>query len=205
VIFRIDDINANTFPEKLKGMISEMGKYEEINEVWLGVSMFSSSSAIGERVFPSSWKVLSDYTVFYNNDLVVDKGWIAELKNCYGVKIASHGIAHVDHRLLNYGAKEQSVLVSCKFLETDIFIPPFHKWDTELESICFNHSINLIRYELVDWKHASYNSYDPNHEFWYTHSHDWHSVEEFNGWLNKRKHNNYGYGSNHARFSKRNT
>jgi len=108
--------------EKIYQMIKVL---PEKSEVWFCISLLFHKLD-NERVFPAIYKAYSDYRKFYN----VDSIGFPVLKDSWNfVKIVSHGLLHIDHRLLNYEAQEMSILVSSSLLKTRKFVPPFNKYN----------------------------------------------------------------------------
>jgi hypothetical protein len=182
-IFRVDDICINTDKNKiLKIVATIMEKYPSA-EIVFGVSplvhdMSSSEGKRKERIFPEILNAYSDFRLFYKVDLAgVPVKLIEEAqKLCPRLKLAGHGIVHLDHRLLTKEVKELSILVSCSLIKASAFIPPFNKYDVDIEEICKEHSIDLIKFE-DGWKHLLYNKISENSSKYYFHTHDF-TLEE---------------------------
>ena len=98
--------------------------------------------------------------------------------------MASHGLIHVDHRLMTKEAQELSILTSASLVKANVFIPPFNKWNKDTESICDEHGIELIKFE-DGWLCMEYNSYDDNHDKWYLHAREF-SIEKFKKYFDGR-------------------
>lgn len=131
-------------------------------EIIYGVSLAWFSAAGAQRVYPKSFNPLSDFRCHYRPDRVA----VPVLPK--NVVKASHGLIHVDHRLLSPEVQELSVLLSCSLLECNMFIPPFNKWDQDLEEICCENNIELVKYE-DGWWSMEHNDFDANHDRWYMH------------------------------------
>jgi hypothetical protein len=128
-----------------------------------------------QRIFPKILNAHSDYRCFYNVDLT----GIPEINN--RVVLASHGLIHVDHRLLTKEVQEISILVSASLVKAKIFIPPFNKWNKYTEEICEEHKIELIKFE-DNWLCMEYNKYNISHEKWYLHAREF-TFEKFKKWF----------------------
>jgi hypothetical protein len=115
------------------------------------------------RVFPSVIKAFSDVKVFFGGTKV----FIPEDVPDY-VEISSHGIAHVDHRLLDRGAQEISILVSCAMLQANRFTPPFHHWNEDTKQICAQSVIKLDRFE-DGWSSLDCDEFTTDDARWYCH------------------------------------
>jgi hypothetical protein len=170
VIFRIDDVSINTDPDRLRRIIAIIRRNVPGADVMLAVSLLvhrmPDEMLTRERTFPRELNAFSDHRVFFH----VHKCGRPEL-NIFDGRVASHGLVHVDHRLLGREAQEMSILMSCSILGTTVFVPPFNKWNKDTESICNEHNLELVRFE-DGWKHIGYNRFDPKHQQWYLHTHD---------------------------------
>lgn len=183
-IFRIDDISINTNKTKISEIIEILFENYKNVKVILGISALVSEikEEKKERVFPEIWNALSDHSCFYFVDKCgVPENLITSLRDKYTDRIftAGHGLIHVDHRLLSEEAQRMSILASCSLAKSDIFIPPFNKWNEITEYICQKNQIQLIKFE-TGWKHLLYNNIDKSQSgLYYFHSHDFNSVEDF--------------------------
>lgn len=183
-VFRIDDISINVDQEKVKDIVNSIFKKYPCSTVLLGVSALvsdlSQSKENKERIFPEIWNALSDFSMFYCVDKcgLPDK-LLIELREKHGEKIltAGHGLIHVDHRLLSEEAQVMSIVSSCSLAKSDIFIPPFNKWNHITEYICEKFKVTLIKFE-AGWKHLLYNKVD-GPGLYYFHSHDFSSPKDF--------------------------
>jgi hypothetical protein len=99
------------------------------------------------------------------------------------IRLAGHGIAHVDHRLLGYKAQELSILASCALAQSNVFIPPYNKWNKNTAAICEANGIELIRFE-DGWLHIVHNRYVKSHERYYMHPYDLTS-EQLEAWFTR--------------------
>ena len=93
----------------------------------------------------------------------------------------SHGLIHVDHRLLSREAQEMSILTSCSLAKSKVFVPPFNKWNKDSEDICREHNIQLVKFE-DGWLCMEYNDFNPDQELWYIHSREF-TLDSFREWL----------------------
>jgi hypothetical protein len=167
---RIDDISVNTNQQKLKAMTDIiLKKYPECQLI-LGVSLAvfnleaEADDLQKERVFPKILNAYSDHTKYF----ACEKIGIPKLDP--RAKIASHGLVHVDHRLLSKECQELSILFSCSVLKTNIFIPPFNKWNRITSELCILHNIELIQFER-GWQHLKYEKFLGTGRY-YFHTHD---------------------------------
>ncbi len=173
MIFRCDDISINTNITKLNWMIDKILESHPESTIYGGVSLLVHDTG-NERVFPSIMNAFSDHRVFFKPDK------IGMPENVHpSVQLVSHGLIHVDHRLLTKELQEFSIIVSCSIVKTNVYIPPFNKWNKDTESICKEHSIKLIKFE-DGWKHLKYNKIGQPNNMYYFHTHEF-TTEEFSG------------------------
>ena len=166
--FRIDDVSVNTNPEKLKAMLRRILAHYPGSLIVLGVSpmvqdMSGASGRASERIFPAIFNAHSDHRLFFKvrkcgiPAVVADV--VAEFSlpgtNGSRVQLAGHGLIHVDHRLLGQETQELSILTSCALLSTDLFIPPFNKWNQDTDAVCKRHGIHLVKFE-DGWRHLGH-------------------------------------------------
>lgn len=165
LIFRNDDVNPNTDMEGMDAQYDVIRDLFPDVEIWSAITMFSRMSDRGAvynqvpfKDRPLEW-FYDVNRLLYSYD---GEGWEV---------ICSHGLLHVDHSQLSRDAQEMSILTSCNYLQTDIFVPPFNRYNETTEEICDNHCIDLI--EKEGWKNFEYEDFDPSHEQWYFHSWRW--------------------------------
>ena len=180
MIFRFDDVSINTDIKKLRTMAEAVWSVERSARVIYAVSLFCSDMALEtgkqrEFVFKPIWKAYSDHRKFFN----VTEFGVPEI--CSDIEIASHGLIHIDHRLMHRDAQELSIITSCSILRAKTFIPPFNKWNADTESICKEHGINLMKFE-DGWLGAEYNQFNKKHQKWYAHGFNW-TAEKFRDWI----------------------
>ncbi len=181
--FRFDDVCINADMNLVYEMTEYLkNRFSDCDVIW-GISPLvhdMSNEPIEknkQRIFPKILNAHSDYRVFYN----VDKVGIPKLID--GILIASHGLIHVDHRLLSKEAQEMSILISTGLVNSKLFIPPFNKWNKDTETICLEHNINLIKFE-DGWLCMEYNEYNDNHDKWYLHAREF-TMDKFKKWFEK--------------------
>lgn len=138
----------------------------------------------GQRVFSKIKNAYSDKSVYYQskslgNPMLLDIFYDQIIKP--NTIIASHGLFHVDHRLLGFDAQEMSILGSCSLLESNTFVPPFNKWNETTELVCNKHGIELIKFE-EGWQCMEYEEYNPNTKLWYLHAREM-TIEQVKEWL----------------------
>lgn len=175
--FRFDDICANTNIDEVKEISEYLLSKYDCKVIWAMSILSHKSERESQRVFPSIYTAHSDHKVFYNVDSAIIYG-----KDIEGVTLASHGLIHVDHRLLGYEAQEMSILVSCSLAKAKIFIPPFNKWNSITEEICNKNGIELVKFE-DGWLSMEHNKYNDTQEKWYLH-HWKFNLEKVKQWSN---------------------
>ena len=181
-IFRFDDVCINADMVLINNMTDFLlGNIKDSIVIW-GISplVHDMSNEINmisqQRIFPKILNAHSDHRVYYN----VNKAGLPMLRD--DVMIASHGLVHVDHRLLTKEAQEMSIMVSSSLVNAKVFIPPFNKYNKDTISICEEHNIDLIKFE-DNWLCMEYNKYDKSHNKWYLHAREF-TFENFKKWFN---------------------
>ena len=168
-IFRFDDVCINANMGTIYDVTTYLLDHFPGCSILYGVSPLVFNNC-GERVFPKILNAKSDFRNFYK---VESMGFpkLGELKGHKQIFLAGHGLFHVDHRLLHRSAQEMSIIASCSLVGSNIFIPPFNKWNKDTEDICNENAINLVKFE-DNWKSMEHNQYDPDHHKWYLHARD---------------------------------
>lgn len=181
--FRFDDVCINADMDLIHNMTNFLFEmFPDCQVVW-GVSPLvhdmskENSEKTKQRIFPKIMNAYSDYRQFYN----VDKAGIPDIFT--KATLASHGLIHVDHRLLSKEAQEMSILISSSLVKSKIFIPPFNKWNAHTDLICKEHGIELIKFE-DGWLCMEYNKYNEEQDKWYLHAREF-DFETFKNWFNK--------------------
>jgi hypothetical protein len=174
--FRIDDISLNTDAELLASILQLLrDKFPEARII-LAVSpivfdMSEFSGLTSERPFPAILNAHSDWRVFLAGNRIGLPHWLGGMLD-KNIELASHGLVHVDHRLLSIEAQEFSILISRSIVGSGVFVPPFNKWNSGTEAICERNSIELIKWE-DGWNHLGFQPFDPsNSGLYYFHTHD---------------------------------
>ena len=178
--FRFDDICINEDMEKANEMARILrNKFPNCTILFcisqLVHEMNTGDSVSDERIFPKIMNAYSDFRKFYNVDKCGCTDIIPEVTK------ASHGLIHVDHRLLSKEAQEMSIMVSCSLSQSKVFVPPFNKWNKDTEAICEEQGIELVKFE-DGWLCMEYNDFDPSHDLWYVHSREF-TLKEFKKWI----------------------
>lgn len=183
-IFRFDDVCINADMQLVNDMTDFLfDRFPDCKVLW-GVSplvndmSYEKSYISKQRIFPKIFNAHSDYRKFYN----VDLAGLPELHS--RAVMASHGLIHVDHRLLDKSAQEMSILISASLVKAKVFIPPFNKWNKFTEEICNEHGIELIKFE-DGWLCMEYNEYNDSQNLWYLHAREF-DIETFKKWFDKK-------------------
>ena len=173
--FRVDDVSANTEHDSLSAIIAVIRECVPDAEIMLAVSPLVMS-LLGEpvrdqeRAFPRILSAMSDHRLFYGVQIANQRPYMPV--DTTGIVFVSHGLVHVDHRLLGREAQELSIVASCSLVGTRIFCPPFNKHNHDTASVCAEHGVELIRFE-DGWRHVRFNAFDPkNCQKYYCHTHD---------------------------------
>jgi hypothetical protein len=181
LIFRFDDVSKNTNMDNLNAL-AMIAQDHGLLPLYC-VSLFSQHRNDG-MVFNPINKAYSTINRFYacddffaRNTLPMD-GLEKDLK----ILVASHGLFHVDHRLLSRDAQEMSIIGSCVYLNSRTFVPPFNKWNNDTVDICRENDFNLIRFE-DGWLSAEHNPYMKGFKY-YCHSRLW-TKETFSSWMSR--------------------
>lgn len=185
--FRFDDVCINS-DMKLHNQMTEylLDTFPKCEIIWAISPIVHDSEKESQRVFPKEWNALSLIKTHY----ALNKMGLPQIHE--NVKIASHGLIHIDHRLLNYEAQELSIVLSCNLTGAKIFVPPFNKYNQNTELICLGNQIELIKYQeyhlgcptKITWKSMEYNKWNSNEHLWYLHAREW-TMESFNEWFEK--------------------
>ena len=173
--FRFDDVCINSDQNNRIEISDYLKKEYNAEIIWAISPLVSDSEALTGRVYPKIWNAYSDHKMFYMMDCAV------LIQSPSYVKKATHGLIHVDHRLLDKSAQEMSILVSASLVEADIFVPPFNKYNKDTEKICDENNIGLVKFE-DGWRCMEHEPYDPEHDMWYLHARDW-NLDKVKEWF----------------------
>lgn len=164
IIFRLDDISPNTDLFEVSSMSLRIKDIYPSSELWFSFNPFAKKNNEGSVYSDVPFKD-KPKDFFYDIDVI--RPWIH-----FDGKIVSHGLLHCDHSRLGYDAQEMSILTSCKYIGTDVFVPPFNRWNSDTSEICSKHKIRLVK--LTDgWKSLEHNDFDSTHNLWYFHPWKW--------------------------------
>lgn len=177
-VLRIDDVSDNCCWETLQGITGEAQNLGA--EVIWNVSLFVHVNG-ADRQMPEDPEFipLSDFTRMFETDRISTKV-LSYLRGVNTIRVCSHGMVHVDHRLLSPGAQELSIVTSCALLSCSMFCPPYHKWNSDTEEICKRHNILLLKYE-TNWLHVKYNPWTASGKY-YVHCTDLPTAGELTEW-----------------------
>jgi hypothetical protein len=179
-IIRIDDISVNLDPSRLEKFLSQIRSIDTDIIILLAVSpaVFDmptrdqGKEKIAERVFPSILNAHSDHKVFYKIEKIGIPTWLNDIASRYNCLLASHGLIHVDHRLLPIDAQEMSIVTSLSLINSKIFVPPFNKYNKDTIQVCKDNEIDLIKWE-DGWNHLGYQPFLNDGKNYYVHLHDY--------------------------------
>jgi hypothetical protein len=160
MIFRCDDVNPNTDFFELDLMHKVIMQMFPLAEFWSVASILGKWNNQGS-VYPGAPFKDKPLQWFYD----VDECHL--YKNLPG-KTVSHGLLHADHSEMAPSAQELSIVVSCKLLDTKIFVPPFNRHNIGTSIICEKHGIELVNVK-DGWKCLDREDFDPSHSKWYFH------------------------------------
>lgn len=161
MIIRVDDVCANTDFKDLN-RCADLLHAELGAEIWYCVNLFSKSSGDG-AVYPGVPLRGKNIKFFYDVDLFCNVTYDIPSH----VKLVSHGLLHSEHGNMPDGAQELSILTSCNYLKTNIFVPPFMSFDEKTKRICEKNKISLI--DGKGWKSMESLEYRDGHDRWYFH------------------------------------
>lgn len=165
MIFRNDDVNTNTNLTRLNELYSIIKEFYPYSEIWSGVTLFSEENSRGSIYEKVPFKN-QETNWFYTADRFMNRLAIPKSR------IVSHGIYHVDHSKLSKDAQEMSILGSCRYLKTDVFVPPFNAFNHSTLEICQDNDIKLFG-GLKGWLSMECEKFNPEHDNWYLHSWRW--------------------------------
>lgn len=181
---RIDDISVNTDMDDVVRFV-EIAADHGIMNVILAIS--PTAHTLGEkdhpqRVFPSIYNAHGTSKRFFEPDLIgiPDLSKVHALQRPIVLK-ASHGLIHIDHRLLTKDQQRMSIVISCSLVGSLSFVPPFNKYNEDTLNVCEEEGITLIKFES-GWKHVMYNPFTGWRGLYYVHTHDL-TPDQLNDWF----------------------
>ena len=177
-VFRNDDITNNSRFDDITRIYKIIKDKFPDSEIYSCITILSKYNKEGMPYPPTDIPISNRN--FYDVDNSFDKFEIPLYFNLYN--IISHGLFHCYYRGLSYETQKMSIVSSCNYLNTKIFIPPFWAWDKTTEQVCKDNDIHL--WVEPDWKNIELVPFDPNHQYWLFHSWKWNS-ETFYKAINK--------------------
>lgn len=162
MIIRDDDVSFNTDKKKIASMYGVIHTMYPNAEVWTGITLFAQNNFKGSVYTEIPFKDKDTEWFYRNADSFMDS---YRHPMC---KVVSHGLYHIDHSKVSRGVQEMSIIGSCSYLKTKIFVPPFGRVNQNTKDICFDNGITLGHDET--WKSLEHNQFDSKHERWYFHS-----------------------------------
>lgn len=159
-IFRCDDVSSNTNTGQLLEMYEILEDAGIDFEFWSVVSILSKGNNNGS-VYPNPPFKHKDRNFFYECDDMFKPSVLPG-------RVVSHGLLHCDHGLLQYDAQEMSIVTSCNILNTNIFVPPFNRYNDITQNVCRINKIDLVQYN-EGWRNLDNQPFDPAHKLWYFH------------------------------------
>lgn len=180
MIIRNDDVSANS--SGLKFFYDTLTRLFPESTIYSCTTVFSKNGGkFKQSVYPDLPLKEQELDYFFDVDGVKSDYWCVELEYP-NLKLASHGLWHFDHTKVDSQLKKASIISSCRLLKTDIFVPPFNRWDEEMDLICLSNNIQMIKSNEAGWKSFEHNKFDPSHELWYFHSWMW-TLEKFKEYI----------------------
>lgn len=174
LIIRVDDVSKNTDFVDLNKACQIL--HEKLGaEIWYCINIFSKKAK--GTVYPDLPMKGRGLKYFVD----IDNAESGEFSIPSFVKIVSHGLIHAEHALLQEEAQLMSIMLSCKYLETDVFVPPFISFNETTEKICKENNIKLI--DGIGWKSMELYPYEPEIKNWYFHHWRMNS-KQVEDWLN---------------------
>ena len=162
IVFRNDDVSASTNVERMSDGYEVIREFFPEAEIWSAVSLFCKENKIGS-VYPGVPFKDKPQKWFYGVD-----GFVT-MKHDVKHRVVSHGLLHIDHSKASYDVQEMSIITSCNYLKTNIFVPPFNRFNLDTEIICKDNNIFLVGKE-ENWINLESNIFNPNHKYHYYHS-----------------------------------
>jgi len=163
LVFRNDDINPSSDFRQVDRCNRILKRMFPSCVLLSCITLFSRHNAIGS-VYPEVPFKRNPREWFYNvNKFMLEYDYIEK------DMVASHGLIHADHSKLSKDAQEMSILTSCQFLKTNLFVAPFNNFNKYTQQVCKKNNIVLLT-EMHDWKSLEHNEFTPDHRYWYYHS-----------------------------------
>lgn len=179
-VIRVDDISINLDFKRLDKFLHIVKvKYPSVN-ILLAVSPMVFDMNLWEpghegkreRVFPSILNAKSDHRVYFEVEKIGIPEWLHDIVKKYNCQLATHGLIHVDHRMLSKELQEMSIIASSSLVKSKIFVPPFNKYNQDTFDVCKEFDIKIVRWE-DGWIHLGYHPFSNDNNKYYVHLHDY--------------------------------
>jgi len=177
LIFRCDDVSANTDFSKLYRIYFAIKENFPEAKIISAVSLFSKKSK-AESIYPETPFRRKPVEYLYDIDAFLKSIPLFILDN----EIASHGLIHLDHGDLSYEMQELSIVVSCNYLQTKMFAAPFNTYNKDTIKICVANDIELL--DQREWKSMEFNEFNTKFPRWSFHAWNY-TADIFNSVLKK--------------------
>lgn len=171
-VFRCDDIvqfaNIRYIDTMRQYLVSRFG--EDIRFM-ASISLFGRRNLEGS-VYPGAPFKDKPFDFFMDVDAFFSRmRWPEAL-------IASHGLFHVDHSKLSPDALKMSIIGSCRYLRSRLFVPPFNRSNEAVKKVCDEGGIHLVEFS-EGWRSLEHEPFDPDHRLWYFHYWKYPKLEDF--------------------------
>lgn len=176
--FRFDDVSCNSnmvLHHQMTDYLFE--RFPGCEIIWAISPIVHATQKESGRVFPKVWNAMSDNRVHYRLNHTCNV--IPHPK----VKVATHGLIHCDHRLMDIGAQELSIILSASLTGANMFVPPFNKYSRITEEICAEQGIELVKWE-DGWASMEHNEHNRDHQYWYLHAREW-TMDRLKKWFDE--------------------
>lgn len=193
-VFRFDDVSSNQHPlggcndvaYAIKQIFPDAEIQYAISPLVFDLSENGNYPAKNEteaqRPFPKIFNAYSDFRCFFSTDKV---GLFDFNKIPNFVVRKSHGLFHIDHRLLTKEQQEMSIIAGCSLVGSSLFTPPFNKYNNDTLQICKELNITLDNFN-DGWRSMEHENWDENNKLWYLHPRYW-NVQKIKDYFNKNE------------------
>lgn len=164
-IFRNDDINPNSNFLEIFAMYEIIRAHFPDARIISAVNLLSQTSEDGSAYAKLKPKDIDFAAV----DRMMDPRDLAFLRE--HSEIASHGLAHLDHRAASADLQDLSIFGSCSILKCKIFVPPFLRFNGKTEQICDLRGIEFMGgIDAEKWVNLDNEPVRPDHDLFVFHS-----------------------------------
>jgi len=180
IIIRNDDVNPNTNYKELMEMYDVIEKFVPDVEIWSVYCPTCVRRPDSNLIYPKEYYPLRQQPQAQLMKMVNHVS--LPLEGGAYRKIVSHGIYHVIHKNMSRDLQGASIIAACRFLRTNIFVPPYSEYDETTIDICSKHGITFVM-PSPEWKSLESEPFNPDHKKWFFHS--WrYTVESLKGMFN---------------------